>query len=276
MFHLCNIVFFVAFILSSYVNIAFAQDSLNIIAEGEFKHMIASQNADSFAIVKECIMMAQANAIESVFGKVLMQKTSLDISNMNVNDRVTSNESFKMSAEGNLTGRWVKDITPPIVDYYTRNKELWISIKVKGYVREIKPKSFNEDREAMANYIKQLYLNSPFADITIVENYSSKFLISVVALNKANYKSLSDMNRVASLRAISQINRYFNGSMTEEIFIIQTTPEINKTQDYWLNISSIKETSSGLVNNLELLTTFIDSNNNLNVFVYSKQIDIKK
>jgi hypothetical protein len=272
-FKLFQLPSFVLFFVSFFLKTSSAQDSLSVVAEGEFRRMIASQKADSFAVVKESVLMAQANAIESTFGKVLMQKTSLDISTTNVNDRVTSNESFKMSAESNLTGRWVKDITPPIVAYYTRNKELWISVKVKGYVREIKPKSFNEDREAMANYVKQLYLNSPFSDITIVENYNSKFLVSIVALDKANYKSLSDMNRVASIKAKAQVSRYFNGAMSEEIYIIQTTPQSAAISGIAQSLSAIKETSSGWVNSLDLLTTFPAEEDQQKVFVYSKLLE---
>lgn len=257
-------------------NCCFAQDSLNIAAEGEYKRMLTSSKIDSFAVAKECILLAQANAIEANFGKILMQKTTLDVRNTNITDNVSSSEIFNMSAESNLTGRWVKDIKPPTIEYYTRNKELWISVKVNGYIREIKPKSFNEDREALAEYVKQLYLKSPFTDITIIENFASRFLVSIVALDRANYKSLSDMNRVASIKAKSQVSRYFNGSMTEEIFIIQTTPKLNDAGSVAESITATKETSSGWVNSLDLLTTFMAENDQQKVFVYTKKLeDIK-
>ncbi len=125
----------------------------------------------------------------------------------------------------------------------------------------------------MADYVKQLYLKSPFTDITIIENYSSRFLVSIVALDPANYKSLSDMNRVASIKAKSQISRYFNGSMTEEVFIIQTTPKLNDAESVAESISATKETSSGWVNSLDMLTTFMAENDQQKVFVYSKLLE---
>ena len=265
--------------LSFHSKPVYSQDSLNIVSDGEYKRIISNKVFDTASLVKECALLAQSEAIEKAFGKVIYQKTTFNLANNNVNDKVNSSESFNTTSESNLMGRWVRDISPPLIEYYLQDNEHWISIKVKGYVREIKPKSFNEDREAMAEYIKKLYLKMPFSDITIVENYNSRFLISVVELDKTLYQSTSDMNRVASIKAKSQLSRYFNGSMTEEIFVIQTTPfndTAQSTSSIVKSFSAIKESSSGWVNAMELLNVFPSADNHHVVYVYSKFLEAIK
>jgi len=263
----CAIFFLIFF---SYAKLGLAQDSISVVVEGEYKCLIPSSEKDSLSIVKKCMLLAQANGIESVFGKIISQNSKLNVTNSNHNSKISSEESFGATTESQLLGRWLKDITKPNIEYIHRGKDVWISVKVKGYVKELKPKVFNEDREALAQYAESLYKKAPFNEITIVENYDKRFLLSIVGLKKASFKSLSDMNRVASIQAKAQVNRYFNGSLTQEIYIIQTTAFSGNILS---STSSLKETSSGWVNKLALLTTFSANEVDEQIFVYCQILE---
>lgn len=78
------------------------------------------------------------------------------------------------------------------------------------------------------------------------------------------------MNRVASVKAMSQASRYFNGSYTASDLIIRTS-EKKGASDTEI-IETIKERSAGYVKALEYLTSFDNSSGN-RVFMYIKQMD---
>jgi hypothetical protein len=247
-----------------------AQDS---VATGYYK-MTLFKSYDKEKIEKECLEKAKLNAIENAFGVFLVDSSNHTLSSFRKNDLENTNVTYKNTINSIISGKWVRDIEPPIYSYFEMDGYNWLSIRVKGLVREIKPKSFNEDKEAMAKYLRELYLKYPFNDVTIVENYENKYLISVVDLTSSSYKSNSDMNRVAQTKARAQVSRYINGTFIEDIFIIKST-DIKNDQNEGLaeTFSAIKESSFGWVNSLELLTVFRDEISLKTVYIYSKKIE---
>ena len=263
----------VTFILLIHSLLGLSQTSTDVVSDGEHTIRVTDRYPDTPAIVRKCVLKAQGDAIEKAFGKVIYQKTLMNISNKNENNNIKSSETFEMESESNLSGRWLKDASPPLVESFQRNGELWIRVRVKGYVREIEPKRFNEDREALAIYIKELHGRNPFSDITVVETYDSRFLVSVISLDPSRYSTTSEMYRVASIKAKSLVSRYLNGSQSEEIFVVQayvarqgdkSSPDLSNT------ISVIRETSQGWVNGIEYLTSFPGLDGKDRVFVYLK------
>ena len=101
--------------------------------------------------------------------------------------------------------------------------------------------SYNQERTALANFLVRMYENAPFDGVKAVEDYENAYLMSVVILDKSKYKSESTLNRVASVKAMSQASRFFNGS--------------NITDDTEI-IENIRENSVGYVRQLEQLTNF--------------------
>lgn len=248
----------------------FAQDT---ISSGQYK-LILSKSFDKEKIEKECLEKAKLNAIENAFGVLLENTANRTISLVRKNDVENTSVSFNNSINSLVTGKWVREIEPPTFDYFEKDGFKWLSVTVKGIVREIKPKSFNEDKEAMAKYMKELYLSYSFNDVTIVENYENKYLISVVDFVNSNYKSNSDMSRVAQIKARAQVNRYINGTTTEDIFIIKTTNLLDsKDEGVVETISAIRESSFGWINSVDLLTVFPDKTGLKTVFIYSKKIE---
>lgn len=250
-----------------------AQD---IISTGCYK-LSLSKFFDKEKIEKECLEQAKLNAIENAFGVFLVDSTSQKTSYVRKNNVENMDISFNNHINSIVSGKWVREVELPAYSYYEKDGFKWLSVTVKGFVREIKPKSFNEDREAMGLYMKDLYLKYPFSDITIVENYENKYLISVVELIKANYKSNSDMSRVAQTKARAQVSRYINGIKTEDIFIIKTTDLLNDNKESVADTySAIKESSFGWVNSMDLLAVFQDETGLKSVFIYSKKIENEK
>ena len=131
--------------------------------------------------------------------------------------------------------------------------------------------SYNAEKVEFANYLKRMYNTAPFEGVRVVEDYNS-FLISVLVLDNTHYSSESIMNRVASVKAMSQASRYFNGSEITSEVIIRTKTDKMGFSDTEI-IENIKEHSAGYVKELELLSSFSDQGDN-RVFIFCKQLDL--
>lgn len=126
--------------------------------------------------------------------------------------------------------------------------------------------SYNSERTALTNFLVRLYENAPFDGVKAVEDYDNAYLMSVVKLDKTKYKSESALNRVASVKAMSQASRFFNGSNITDDMIIHTTEKADGTSDTEI-IENIREHSVGYVKQLEQLTNFAAKDGN-QVFIF--------
>ena len=80
-----------------------------------------------------------------------------------------------------------------------------LSISAQGY---------NLERTQLANFLIRMYENAPFEGVRAVDDYEQQYLISVLTLDPAKYGgNESAMFRVAGVKAMSQANRFFNGSL---------------------------------------------------------------
>ena len=119
-----------------------------------------------------------------------------------------------------------------------------------------------------------MYNNAPFEGVRVVEDYETYYLLSVLTLDKTKYSNESIMNRVASVKAMSQASRFFNGSNITSELIIRTSEKSDGSGDTDV-IEKIKEHSVGYVKALEQLTNFPDKTGR-QVFIFYKKIDDKK
>ena len=126
--------------------------------------------------------------------------------------------------------------------------------------------SYNQDKTALCNFLIRMYNNAPFDGVRAVEDYDNAYLISVVALDKSKYKTESIMNRVASVKAMSQASAYFNGANISSDMIIHTTEKADGSSDTEI-IENIREHSVGYVKALEQLTNF-SREDNTQVFIF--------
>lgn len=124
-----------------------------------------------------------------------------------------------------------------------------------SFCTTISAQSYNQEKTALTNFLVRMYENAPFDGVKAVEDYESAYLMSVVKLDKAKYKSESALNRVAQVKAMSQASRFFNGSDITDDMIIRTTEKADGTADTEI-IENIREHSAGYVKRLEHLTNF--------------------
>ena len=133
--------------------------------------------------------------------------------------------------------------------------------------------NYNEDRVTLTNFLTRMYNNAPFEGVRVVNDYDNSYLLSVLSLDKTKYPNDSAMNRVASVKAMSQASRFFNGSSITSDLIIRTSEKSDGTGDTEI-IENIREHSVGYVQALELLTTFA-GNDGWQVFIFCKRLDLK-
>ena len=157
-------------------------------------------------------------------------------------------------------------------------------MKTKGFLKKIfcflllilmptafYSQSFNADKTALTNFLIRMYKHAPF-DVRVVNDYNDNYLVSAVVLDPAKYGgNESTMLRVASVKAMSQASRYFNGSQISMDLIITTTEQSDGEVNTEV-IEKIKENSIGYVNQLEHLSNF-DNDSGQKVFLYMKQIE---
>ena len=130
---------------------------------------------------------------------------------------------------------------------------------------------YNEERTALTNFLTRMYNHAPFEGVRLVDDYDNTYLISVLALDPTRYDTESALNRVASVRAMSQASRFFNGSSITSDLIIRTSEKSDGSSDTEI-IEFISERSAGYVRELEMLTTFKRENGE-QVFIFFKKTD---
>lgn len=131
--------------------------------------------------------------------------------------------------------------------------------------------SYSSDKVSFTNFLVRMYKDAPFEGVRAVNDYDNAYLISVLALDKSKYKTESVLNRVASVKAMAQASRYFNGSNITSDMIIRTTEKEGGKTDTEI-IENINEHSIGYVKALEQLTNFT-RNDGLQVFIFIKRLD---
>jgi hypothetical protein len=134
--------------------------------------------------------------------------------------------------------------------------------------------SYNEDKTALANFLTRMYKSSPFEGVRVVDDYEQSYLLSVLSLDPSKYPDERAMNRVASVKAMSQASRFFNGSNIRSELIIRTSEKSDGSGDTEI-IENIRENSVGYVKALEELTNF-KGKDNRKVFIFYKKLEKEK
>jgi len=153
-------------------------------------------------------------------------------------------------------------------------KKLLFILSIVFISIEVHAQSFNEDKTAFTNYVKRMYTSAPFDGVKIIEDYDHQYLVSVIGIDKVKYTDPAVMNRVAQVKAQSQVNTYLNGASIDMNTIIRTTEttENNQTKSVTESIEQIKQNSTGFSQGLELLTNFENSDSKKMVYVYMREI----
>jgi len=149
-----------------------------------------------------------------------------------------------------------------------------IAILLSSIALSVNAQSYNSDRVSFTNFLIRMYNDAPFEGVRAVNDYDNAFLISVLVLDKEKYKTEAILNRVASVKAMANASRYFNGSNITQDMIIHTTDKADGTSDTEI-IENIHENSVGYVKALEQLTNF-RRKDGLQVFIFITPLSTNK
>ena len=135
--------------------------------------------------------------------------------------------------------------------------------------------SFNEDKTSFSNFLKRMYVSSPFEGVKIVDDYNHQYLVSVISVEKSKYSSESVMNRVAQVKAQSQASTFLNGaniSMDMVITTKETKDSLSHIKTITETVEKIKQQSVGFSKGLEFLTNFDNADNLKKIFIYIREL----
>jgi hypothetical protein len=134
--------------------------------------------------------------------------------------------------------------------------------------------SFNDDKIAFTNFVKRMYMSSPFDGVKIIEDYDHQYMISVIGMDKAKYADPSVMNRVAQVKAQSQVNTFLNGASIDMSLVVRTTEttEAGQSKVTTESLEQIKQNSTGFSQGLELLSNFENAEGKKVIYIYVREI----
>lgn len=128
---------------------------------------------------------------------------------------------------------------------------------------------FDSERRELAAFLTRMYSTDAFEGVRVVKDYDNSYLLSVISLDPSKYPNQSSLNRVASVKAMSEANRFFNGSKITSDLVIKTSTSTTGGDDVEI-IERINERSIGYVRELQLLTTIDDTVKGRKVFIFYK------
>lgn len=131
---------------------------------------------------------------------------------------------------------------------------------------------FNNYKTELSMFVERMYRNAPFEGVKVMKDYDNEYILSVVVLPMANYNTVSDMNRVAMVKAQRQVSTFFNGSTITSDLVITTSENPVDNSVVTALTETIRERSIGYVRQVELLTNFAVEQDTKKVFVYYKKL----
>ena len=165
------------------------------ISEGQAALQCKLVEFDSIDFANKAILKAQSNAIENAFGKIISKTEKLDILGQEQNRKYESKSKFRDNTESNLTGKWIKNYVPPVVIVKRKGKEVWITVKVKGYVKKL------PTREQALEYISenlrkdQSNLLDGAVISRLVEDYPNSFFVCLAEVPRTVQNQSTDVSK---------------------------------------------------------------------------------
>ncbi len=138
-----------------------------------------------------------------------------------------------------------------------------------------KAQDFGGEKVGISNFVKRIYEMQNFEGIKILQSQEGiHYMISVVTLQKDSTKSEAILNRIASIKAKMYASQYVNGSsVSSEVTVITNQEKMKDSTILKINmIESIKESSTGFAEGMELLTNFESYNGRKIVYIYYRKI----
>ena len=146
------------------------------------------------------------------------------------------------------------------------------------FISSIKAQDFGGSKVGISNFARRMYNAQAFNGVKLLQTEDGgDYMISVVELKKDPVKSESIMSRIASVKAKAYASQYINGSNVSSQVVIVTTEE--KTKDSIITKTemqeSLKESSTGFADGMELLTNFDSNDGKQAVYIYYREVKKK-
>lgn len=134
--------------------------------------------------------------------------------------------------------------------------------------------SYNSEKVEFTNFVKRMYEKEPFEGLRVVTDYDNAYMIVAIVIDTKSYPE-SQQYRLASVKAMSEANRYINGSLIKSEFIYEMkhVKAGKKASLHETIIENIYENSMGYTNSLELLTN-IDLINSRRAYIFCKKLSM--
>lgn len=134
---------------------------------------------------------------------------------------------------------------------------------------------FGGSKVGLANFARRMFNSQAFDGVKMLQTEEGiPYMISVVSLKKDPSRSESVQSRVASVKSKAFASQYINGSNISSEVIIVTKEEkrkdsiITKTELQ----ETLKETSMGFAEGMELLINFESNDGKQVVYIYYREI----
>ena len=150
-------------------------------------------------------------------------------------------------------------------------KKTLIIISIFCVILCVNAQSYNQEKQALTNFLVRMYKAEPFEGIKIVSDYDNNYLLSVVLVNNSSSESVT--NRIAQVKSQRQVSQYLGGLVQVSSETIIRTTENNKKDLTIEEITDIiRENSFGYTKALEVLTV-IDAGNNQKCYMFYRKVD---
>ena len=106
-------------------------------AEG-FSRIPLKANITPEQCKQEAINQAKVDALQKIFGEVVMEGNTLYTVNKNTNTKTEFNQVFNSISNIYVSGEWIKDLETPTVTVKVEGESVFYEARVFGLVRELK------------------------------------------------------------------------------------------------------------------------------------------
>lgn len=137
---------------------------------------------------------------------------------------------------------------------------------------------FGGSKVGISNFARRMYNAQSFNGVKLLQTEEGQdYMISVVELKKEPAKPESIQSRIASVKAKAYASQFINGSNVSTEVVIVTKEEkvkdsvITKTEMQ----ESLKESSIGFADGMELLTNFESNDGKQVVYIYYREVKKK-
>jgi hypothetical protein len=142
----------------------------------------------------------------------------------------------------------------------------------------LKSQDFGGSKVGISNFARRMYNAQSFNGVKLLQTEEGQdYMISVVELKKDPTKPESIQSRIASVKAKAYASQYINGSNVSTEVVIITKEE--KVKDSVITITemqeSLKESSIGFADGMELLTNFESNDGKQVVYIYYREVKKK-